>query len=350
MRAATLALVAQLAAPAWAEEPFDPEAEFDAFWSLFDERYALFEVKRVDWDAVYAVYGPRVTPETTRAELFALFEEVADLLNDVHVTVEDTRTGRFARSGARGLGAGPFDAGTLSLDLIATRYADGGLTEWASGAVRYGTMKNGTVGYLHLGMFRYPYTTTAALDVAIAAFKGTDAVIVDVRQNGGGSDEVARTVAGRFADERRLYMTVAQRSPGADALDDPVPWYVEPTGPAQYGGPVVLLTNDRTISAAETFVLAMRTLPQVLVIGETTAGVMADTYPIPAGDGWLFGVPVNAMRDAQGMSWEGIGLPPDIWVSNTPAEVAAGTDRALEAALDFAGRTAPAPRQRIVPP
>lgn len=348
-RAGAVALLLVLAGPARAEAPFDPEAEFDAFWSLFDAHYALFEVKHVDWDAVRAVYGPRVTSETTRAELFALIEAATALLNEVHVTVEDTRTGRFARSGGRGLGIGPFDAGTFSLDLIVSRYADAGLTEWAGGAVRYGTMEGGEIGYVHLGAFRYPTTTAAALDAAVASFDDARAVVVDVRQNGGGDDDVARAVAGRFADARRPYMTVAERAPGADAMGAPVPWHVEPMGPSQYDGPVVVLTNDRTVSAAETFVLAMRALPHVLVVGDATAGVMADAYPMPAGNGWVFGVPVNVMRDAHGLSWEGVGLPPDLWVANDPGEVAAGTDRVLETALAFAGRTEPGPRRRSVP-
>ena len=347
--AAALAVAIALGAPARAEAPFDPQAEFDAFWTLFDERYALFEVKHVDWDAVRAVYAPRVGPATTRADLFALFEEATELLNDVHVTVEDTGTGRFARSGGRGLGTGPFDAGTFSIDLIAERYTDAGLTEWAGGAVRYGTMEGGEIGYLHLGTFRYPTTTAAALDAAVAAFAEARTVVVDVRQNGGGSDAVARIVAGRFADRRRPYMTVEQRVVGSDAFDAPVLWHIEPMGPAQHHGPVVVLTNDRTISAAETFVLAMRSLPHVLVVGETTAGVMADAYPMPAGDGWVFGLPVNVMRDVHGLSWEGIGLPPDLWAANDPREVAAGTDRVLETAIAFAGQTAPGPRRRVVP-
>ncbi|GGA29154.1 hypothetical protein GCM10011326_46440 [Salipiger profundus] len=88
-------------------------------------------MKHVDWDAVWAVYAPRVDPVTTHAELFTLFESVTDLLNDIHVKVEYTRTGRFARSGGRGLGIAPFDAGTFSTDHAAL-VPD--CTTWRTGA------------------------------------------------------------------------------------------------------------------------------------------------------------------------------------------------------------------------
>lgn len=317
------------------EAGFDPEADFEAFWSLFDERYALFGVKGVDWDAAYEVFRPHVTPDTTRAELFAVFEAATELLGDVHVTVRDERGDRFARSGGRSIGVGDFDVGTFSLPLIKTAYVEDELTVRAGGTMRYGTLPGG-VGYLHVGAFKYPTTSEAAADEVAAAFADAPAVIVDVRQNGGGSDAIARTLTARFADERRLVMTAEAHEPGEAARGEPVPWHVEPEGPRQMTMPVFVLVNDRTISAAENFALMMRQLPHVTIVGQTTAGAMADTYPVTVGDGWTFGVPSNVLRDADGRSWEGIGVVPDLWAANTAEQVGAGRDYALEIALGFA--------------
>ena len=316
------------------EARFDPEADFEAFWTLFDDRYALFGVKGVDWDAVYDVYRPRVTEETTRAELFAVFEETTGLLNDVHITVEDEEADRFARSGGRSLGTGDFDVGKVSMPLIGEAYARGGLTVRAGGTMRYGTLEGG-IGYLKVDAFKYPTTSTSAADEIARAFADAPAVIIDVRQNGGGSDAVARLLASRFADERRLVMTAEARLPGEEALGEKRPWYVEPV-PDALTVPVFVLVNDRTISAAENFAIMMRAFPHVTIVGETTAGALADTYPVAVGGGWVFGVPTNVLRDADGRSWEGIGVVPDIWAANDPADVAAGRDYGLETALAFA--------------
>ena len=106
----------------------------------------------------------------------------------------------------------------------------------------------------------------------------------------------------------------------------------------------MLLVNSRSISAAENFALAMRSAPHAVVMGETTAGVMADAGTQPLPNGWQVTVPVNQFRDANGVSWEGVGVTPDLWVKNDRADVEAGTDRALETAPRLPpGRRRPAP-------
>lgn len=100
-----------------------PEAVFEEFWSIYNEGYALFGVKHVDWDAVYRVYRPRVSPSMASEALWALLGEVLGLLNDVHITLSDPTSDRRVRSGGRSIGVGPFDNGEFSLDLVARSYA-----------------------------------------------------------------------------------------------------------------------------------------------------------------------------------------------------------------------------------
>ena len=80
----------------------------------------------------------------------------------------------------------------------------------------------------------------------------------------------------------------------------------------------------------------MREFPHVTIIGETSAGALADTYVHHIGDGWVFGVPQTLLRDARGRSWEGIGLVPDFWQSGSATTIAAGKDIALDLALVLA--------------
>ena len=322
--------------PAPDESLSPPEATFEAFWAIYNEGYALLGVKHVDWGAVYQVYRPRVTPETSDEELWAVLEEIIGLLNDVHVTLSDPRTGKQVRSGGRSIGVGEFDNGEFSLNLIAKSYAEGGLESAADGLLRHGWLPEG-IGYLHIGGFSEPEASESAIDKVVATFEGAKGVIVDVRHNGGGDDRVGQAIASRFVAEPRFFMTVAMRKLGQlpPAFVNPVEWWLEPSGPEQYTGPVVLLVNSRSISAAENFALAMRGVPHALVMGETTAGVMADAVPQPLPNGWQVTVPVNSFRDANGISWEGIGVTPDLWVKNERADVEAGRDRVLETALAF---------------
>ena len=324
-----------------------PEATFEAFWATYNENYALFGVKHVDWDAVYRVYRPRVTAETTDDELWAVLAEVGRLLNDVHVTLRDPATGREARSGGRSIGVGPFDDGTFSLDLVEGAYAVGGLEAAVDGAVRWGWLAD-SVGYVRVERFRDPEASGRAVDAAVAALEGARGVVLDVRHNGGGDDRAGKAVVSRLVAEPRLYMTVAMRKLGQTpaAFAEPVEWWLRPAGPRQYTGPVVLLVNSRSISAAENVALAMRAVPHAVMMGETTAGVMADAAPLPLPNGWEVGVPVNVFRDANGVSWEGVGVVPDLWVANDPADVEAGRDRVLETAAAFLRAGAVRPRDR----
>ena len=141
-------------------------------------------------------------------------------------------------------------------------------------------------------------------------------------------------------------MTVAMRKLGQTpaAFAEPVEWWLRPAGPAQYTGPVTLLVNSRSISAAENVALAMRAVPHAVLVGQTTAGVMADAAPLPLPNGWEVGVPVNVFRDANGVSWEGVGIVPDVWVTNDRADVEAGRDRVLETAAAFLRAGAVRPR------
>nr|GGH98943.1 peptidase S41 [Aquisalinus luteolus] len=313
-----------------------PEEVFEEFWAIYNDGYALFGVKNIDWDAVYDIYRPKVTAETSDEDLFAIISEIAGLMHDLHVVIRDEKGGRFYRSGSRSLATGDFDIGTFSLDLIGQSYATDGLKSIADGTFHYG-MLSGNVGYLHFRSFNDMETSVGAIDEIISAFEGAGAVIIDVRQNGGGSDAVGQTIANRFADQKRLYMSVQMRNimEPRDSFAEPVDWYLEPAGPAQFTGPVVLLTNSRSISAAENFALAMRALPHAAIVGEYTAGVFADAGQVPLPNGWTVDVSVNIFRDPDGFNWEGIGVPPDYWMANKADDIETGQDRVLGFALDL---------------
>lgn len=337
-RIALLVLLLLLNRPAPAQEArTDPVSTFSEFWLLYHDNYALFGIKRVEWNAIRSIYEKRIRRSSSRAELFQVFSEATGLLNDVHVSVRDERTGMFFRSGGRSIGAGEFENGEFSLDLIASRYAATALASRAGGTVFFAELRGGA-GYLRLDRFKHASATEQAMDEALAAtrsFANPHALIIDVRHNGGGSDAVGRVVANHFSDRRRHYMSVSNRRSGTHPArySAPIEWHIEPQPGHRFEGRVIVLTDSRTISAAENFVLAMRTIPGVIIVGDVTAGAMADTVAWPIADDWTFTVPINIVRDAQGVCWEGVGLAPDLWMKNTPSELAAGTDRVLDLAI-----------------
>ncbi|MGD8699789.1 MAG: hypothetical protein PVJ43_10890, partial [Gemmatimonadales bacterium] len=80
---ASLAALAFFISSSFAQEalqPTDAEYNFEVLWQTFDRNYALFGAKRVDWAALYRVYRPMVTAETTDDELFEIMSNMLEHL------------------------------------------------------------------------------------------------------------------------------------------------------------------------------------------------------------------------------------------------------------------------------
>ena len=167
-------------------------------------------------------------------------------------------------------------------------------------------------------------------------FKNAKSLIVDVRVNTGGEDRGGQAIASYFTDQRRLYMTSSiKNGPGKDDFTTPEEWYIEPK-PIIFDGPLYLLTNRSTISAGETLTLAMRSLPQLTTLGDTTSGAFANAITRELPNGWLYSMSIGEWKAADGTSFEGQGIPPNIVVQNQEDVLLGGTDQALEAAIELA--------------
>lgn len=358
-------------------DPRDPVANFEALWKMFDRNYGSFIPKRIDWDLLYRLYRPKVTSRTSDQDLFEIMSHLLEHLNDNHVKVQSRRPPRFFRSGilgnlnrdARGR---PIPIGykipDFSLDLVKRKYLRGRFEERLPGTklaayfgsdfplYAFGRLKK-DIGYFHIRNFDEVERTAAVADEIVTEFRKARGLVLDIRGNGGGWDPVAKAIADRFADTRRLYMVTRTRNgPRHDDFTPPRYWYTEPKGPHPFTRPVILLTHRWTISAGDCFALAMRELPHVTNLGEFTSGAYSDEYWDSLPNGWLVSIANKLYLDAGGLCWEGTGTPPDIRLVNTKEDIAAGRDRVLEAAMELllAGpprrrepRSGPPPRESL---
>ena len=71
----------------------DPEKNFEVLWKTFHNRYPFFELRNVDWKKQYDTYRPKVTTKTSDDELFDIFCQMLDPLNDGHVELEAKLSG-----------------------------------------------------------------------------------------------------------------------------------------------------------------------------------------------------------------------------------------------------------------
>jgi C-terminal processing protease CtpA/Prc len=167
-------------------------------------------------------------------------------------------------------------------------------------------------------------------------------LILDVRQNGGGSTNHGYAIVSRLVDKSvpgshwksRKYIA-AYRAWGRDEQ-----WQegdhstIEPHKTKHYGGPVVVLAGPRTGSAAEDFVVAFQTSGRGRVIGQKTCGSTGQPLRIELPGGG--GARICTKRDTypDGREFVGIGVIPDIEIGPTRQDIAEGRDVVLEKALE----------------
>jgi carboxyl-terminal processing protease len=118
---------------------------------------------------------------------------------------------------------------------------------------------------------------------------------------------LARRIAERFAGKRTLaYSKYAGDAEGAS----PQAIYLQPSDRPRFTGPVYLLTSNVTLSAAEVFTVAMRSLPNVTHAGQATRGCLSDELIKRLPNGWRVTLSNEVYLDSAGKAWEGRGIPP----------------------------------------
>ena len=174
------------------------------------------------------------------------------------------------------------------------------------------------IGYLDLRMF---VDAVFAGETAVAAMNflsNTDAVIIDLRQNGGGSPSMIQLIMSYFFDEPVHLNSFYIRKDNSTKQF----WtQAQVQGPRMPDVPIYILTSHFTFSAAEEFTYNFKNLKRATIIGETTGGgahpTEAHAFPgLPVQISVPFGRAINPIS---GTNWEGTGVEPDIVV---PAEKA----------------------------
>jgi len=351
----------------------DARYNFDVLWRTFDQDYAFFARHGVDWQAIRHRHRGRVTPATTPDELRRIFEEMLEVLRDNHVYLQ-TDTSYFVSDKIADIKRWMIDAFALESASLGERrtvaaYQRFIANEILGGRARVAGNNLVTWGYVApriayvalLRLFGFADTPDAIaatglpkrryeaadlladdlgavdriLDAAMRDVADADALILDVRVNGGGFDRIGIRIANRFADRRRLAFT--KRALVAGGLGALQPQYVEPEGALRFTKPVYLLTAERTASAAEILTLAMMALPNVTRIGRPTLGIFSDDLAKHLPNGWVTSLSNEIYADPNGIVYEGAGVPPQVEVPVfRPRDLKASLKLAVDAAVALA--------------
>ncbi|MEW6126203.1 MAG: serine hydrolase [Acidobacteriota bacterium] len=176
----------------------------------------------------------------------------------------------------------------------------------------------GNIGYIDFRGFVEAEWGAETLAAAMNFLANTEALIFDVRQNGGGQPQMVALICSYLFDKRTHLNDIYWRP--TDKTTEH--WTREQLGGKRYGEKreVYVLTSRRTFSAAEEFTYNLKNLKRATIVGETTGG---GAHPVDfrrINEHFGIGVPAGrAINPITKTNWEGTGVKPDVEV---PAEQA----------------------------
>jgi retinol-binding protein 3 len=202
------------------------------------------------------------------------------------------------------------------------------MDRWFNGGYRQVERLPGNIGYLAVDGFPQ---VEAAIEPAAAAMDflaNTDALIIDVRRNSGGTPGSVALLCSYFFDNKPIHLEDLYYRKGNRTLES---WTRKDLAGRRYlGKDVYILTSHRTFSGAEEFAYDMQTQKRAIIVGETTGGGAHPGGMARLNDHFLMFVPRGrAINPITKTNWEGTGVKPDVAV---PA------DTALDKARDLAVR------------
>ena len=329
-----------------------PKGIFDRIWTDFNETYALFDVKGIDWNKVYAEYSPQIYSGMSEYELFRKCSQMLNTLKDYHVGLLSP----FGYSLYLSYNDINYNAAEvfpiINLYSVQMNYLKDKGNMSSDGMFLYGTFKsNENIGYIYL--LNFWDNSDAELDIVqnwvkeidniLKSLKNTDALVLDIRNNAGGTGSNMDYIASRFVSKQKNYaISRTKNGPGRNDFSAPVTWTVKPSSSA-YTKPIVMLTNERTISAGEWFALALKTQSHITHAGKPTCGALSARVMRPLINGWKYSMSVQKVTDINGKSYEGEGISPN--KEHLVDDFNFSGDEQLEYSIDLAAGLAGKKRQ-----
>ncbi|WP_394747722.1 S41 family peptidase [Spongiimicrobium salis] len=172
---------------------------------------------------------------------------------------------------------------------------------------------DGNIGYLDLRAFMDPQYAGETAVAAMNLLSNTDAIIIDLRQNGGGSPKMIQLITSYLYDAEPVHLNNFYWRP----TDTHTQTWTLPhiSGKRNPKAAVYVLTSRRTFSAAEEFSYNLKNLERATLIGETTGGGAHPGGVVNAAEGFRVWVPSGrAINPITNTNWEGTGVAPHIAV------------------------------------
>ncbi|AXT20440.1 hypothetical protein D7030_04785 [Flavobacteriaceae bacterium AU392] len=176
------------------------------------------------------------------------------------------------------------------------------------------SIKNGYY-YFHFSEFAPLQFVKSYFDKLMSEAAKTKGIIIDLRNNSGGDGNFAKYMSSYFLPENTMLYTEVKKN-----REDKVYSVATKAKAIHKKMPVIILTNGRSVSAAEYFPYVMQNHDRAIVIGERTYGAAHASIDVPLVEGIVGFVPVSASKHIKtGTDWEGTGVVPNIQCTSDEA-------------------------------
>lgn len=304
---------------------------FATLWNTFNEQYAFFKERNIDWISIRNKYESQFKENTSPFEFYSLLERMVLALKDDHSAFEvpDEFDEKWHSLNQK---QDSIDYRNLAKDKMLNNFVTD-VQRYNGGQIAWGNIGN-NISYIQIngmnGLADYQAAnaseywekadqsddhdrdlidgTHKIASKIVNEIQNKDACVIDLRFNQGGYDWLGLAFMSHFIDKE--YNVFKKKRRFKDGYSEYQILDIQPSKPA-FLNKVYILTSPFTVSAAETTTMATMSFPNFTIIGDNTAGTLSDMLYKGLPNGWIYSLSNEVYETMDGKLFEVTGIPPD---------------------------------------
>jgi hypothetical protein len=300
-----------------------PNGNFEALWSIMDQHYCFFTYKAqqygLDWNAVHEKYSQQIDNTLNEKQMFEILCNMLSEVKDGHVNLYSSYD--YGRYWNWHEDYPENYSDTLQRKYLGTNY------NIASG-LKY-TILDDNIGYIVCNSFENDFGE-GNLDQMFASLETCNAIIIDIRENGGGLITSAQKLAARFFNQETTVGYMQHKTgKGHDDFSSMEEQKLKPSSGVRWQKKVAVLTNRSVYSAANEFVKYMKCCDRAIIVGDKTGGGAGMPFSSELPNGWSVRLSACPMYNSNKESTE-FGIAPDYNISLSSQDYQGTSDSIIE--------------------
>lgn len=312
---------------------------FKSFWQTFKDNYAFFDKREINWNKTYTEYIAKIEKIKTEQEFALILNEIITKFQDGHINLEIPNSILEKAKPSKTKNTS-ISKEQIQSDII-DQYVENPKS-YNNGVINWGKLKDKNIGYIGISdmndfanyvpkefqnsdkfdsifnsvrnqvnpleYFRDEMNgVNKILPIIKEDLKDTEAMILDLRFNGGGYETVALELLSHFIDKEKEIISIkAKKENGFTPIQN-----ITLKPKEKSTKPVHLLISPFTASAAEIFALGSLSYSNFEIYGSDSSGIFSEILWKELPIGWEFSLSNEIYLDRTGTSYEGIGIPVD---------------------------------------